>query len=328
VTKLLKILLLIPLLTSCFREDEPVMKNRSESIEVEYSIYTHQSFFDLESRKIVSVNPVDSWDLGFESSDTGRHIIVNSGRYLGVYSVEGADIEGVASVPAGATWKFDKSDGDPDSTAVGEWFNDNTGKSKSIVYIIGINDGINYSPYKKIVIDSLSEKVYSFRYANPDGSDPQTFEIAKDPSSNYVFFSFSEGGKQVLAEPVKTEWDLEFTQYSTILYTDDGIATPYSVRGVLINRNGVEVALDSLTGYTNISINDIQRQQFSKYSDAIGHDWKSVDLEGAGAEYAIRQNNTYIIRNNSGSYFKLRFTGYYNDQGAPGYPRFEIMALY
>jgi hypothetical protein len=322
------ITLLFPFLTSCFKEDEPIKPGNKEIFKVSESIYTHLTYFDLSTRKIVSVIPSDAWDIGFESADTGWHIIINSGKYIGIYSSGTSDFDGLKTVPATARWKYDKSDGDPDSTAVGNWLSPESGNPTNEVYVVGINDGIKYEPFKKIVFMSLTSGVYSFRYADIDGSSPGSFSLTKDASKNFVYFSFSEGGKEVSAEPEKNSWDFVFRQYSTTLYTDEGIATPYLVRGVLINPNGVTAALDTLIGYTGLRGSDIQDLKFSRGSDVIGHDWKSVEIEGTTATYAVRPKNTYVIRDTGGLFFKLRFTGFFNDSGAPGYPGFEFGELF
>lgn len=325
--KILTILFIIPFLTSCFKEDEPIPPNSQKGFTVSESIYTHQSFFDLATSQIVSANPVDIWDLGFESSSDGWHIIINSGKYLGIYSSGTTDFNGLTSVPLSADWKFDKSDGNPDSTAIGKWISPQSSIPTNEVYVVGVNDGVKYSPFKKIVFTSLTAGVYSFSFANMDGTEPGNFSITKDPNKNSVYFSFSDGGKEVTVEPSKNSWDFVFTQYSTILYTDEGIPTPYFVRGVLSNPNGVEVALDTLTGFANITSADISNLQFSAKSDAIGYDWKSVIIEGTTATYAVRPKYSYVIKTTNGPYYKLRFTGFFNDQGSPGYPRFEAKEL-
>jgi len=326
--RILIIFLLMSFLTSCFKEDEAIKPGNKEVFTVSESIYTHQTYFDLSTREIVSVIPSDTWDLGFESSDTGWHIIINSGKYLGIYSSGTTDFDGLETVPSTAKWKYDKSDGDPDSTAVGSWLSRESDSPTNEVYVAGINDGIKYKPFKKIVFKSLIYGVYSFRYADMDGTSPGSFSVKKDPSKNFVYFSFSDGGKEVSAEPEKNSWDFVFRQYSTTLYTDDGIATPYFVRGVLSNPNGVTVALDTLIGYAGLTGSDIPDLQFSKSSDAIGHDWKSVEIEGTTATYAIRPKNTYVIRSTGDIFYKLRFSGFFNDQGSPGYPSFEVGELF
>jgi hypothetical protein len=324
--KILKILLTALLLTSCFKEDASIQPNITEDFTVSESIYTHESFFDLATSQIVSVNPIDVWDLGFESSPAGWHIIINSGKYIGIYSSGTTDFDELKSIPPSAVWKFDKSDGNLDSTAIGRWISPQSVPSNE-VFVIGINDGVKYLPFKKIVFTSLNAGVYSFRFANLDGTESGTFSITKNPLKNFVHFSFSTGGKEVTVEPLKTSWDFVFTQYSTILYTDQGIPTPYFVRGVLSNRNGVEAALDTLIGFPNLTSADIPHLKFSSKSDAIGHDWKSVKIDGTSASYAVRPKNSYVIKSNSGIYYKLRFTGFFNDQGSPGYPRFEVREL-
>ena len=147
--KILTILIIIPFLTSCFKEDEPIQPTSQNSITVSESIYTHQSFFDLSSSQIVAVNPVEIWDLGFESSANGWHIIINSGKYLGIYSSGTTDFNGLTSVPLSARWKFDKSDGNPDSTAIGKWISQQSNLPTNEVYVVGVNDGVKYSPFKK-----------------------------------------------------------------------------------------------------------------------------------------------------------------------------------
>jgi hypothetical protein len=324
--KILPVLILISFLTSCFKEDIPVKPRGGEQISVTESIYTHESFFDLATGMIVSVNPIDKWDLGFESSKTGWHIIINSGKYLGVYASGSTDFDNLTTVPPDAIWKFDKSDGNLDSTAIGSWLSPPS-SSTNEVFVIGINDGIKYIPFKKIVFTSLISDIYNFKFANIDGTELVSFSVSKDPAANFSYFNFSAGGKVVAVEPPLYNWDFVFTQYSTILYTDLGIATPYFVRGVLINQNGVEVALDTLTGFANLTSSDLSKLKFSAAADAIGYDWKSVVIVGTTATYAIRPKNTYIVKSTGGIYYKMRFTGFFNDLGSPGYPRFEFKEL-
>ncbi len=328
--KIIYLIVLMPLLTSCFKKDVPVKPYSGIFYSVTESMYTHQSFFDLSKEQVTSVNSIEDWDLGFESSATGWHIIINSGKYLGVYASHSIDFDGLTLVPSSAVWRYDKSDGNLDSTAIGAWLSPSsvprtyTGE----VFVIGHYNGIKYDPFKKIVFTSLIDSSYFFRYADMDGNNSGTFTIVKDSLKDFVYFSFADGGKSVVIEPDKNNWDFVFTQYSTTLYTDQGVPTPYFVRGVLSNRNGVEVALDTLIGFSNLISQDISSLNFSSKSDAIGHDWKSVTIQGStSATYTVRPNNTYIIKSTEGTYYKLRFTGFFNNAGVPGYPRFEIKEL-
>ena len=76
----------------------------------------------------------------------------------------------------------------------------------------------------------------------------------------------------------RQRWDLCFTQYSTILYDDNNVATPYLVRGVYINMNGTTAARDTINSFNDITANDISDYTFSSAQDAIGYDWK--DYQG------------------------------------------------
>jgi len=324
--KLLILLIIIPLLNSCFKEDTPVIPSDSGIITLKESMYSNQVFFDLGTSGEASVNPVEAWDLGFESSHDGWHITVNSGRYLGLVSTGSTDFNNTTTVDPGAKWKYDKSDGNPDSTAVGKWISDDLLTPTNEVYMLGINNGIKYVPYKKVVFTAVGPKSYSFHYSDPDGSNPVSVTMLKDSTVNYTCFSLNTG-TTVGIEPPKDSWELLFTQYSTTLYTSDSIPTPYFVRGVLSNPYGTASALDSLKTYDEISISDTAGYKFSTLSDAIGYDWKRVKINDVTATYTVRDNYTYIIRSRGKAYYKLRFRGFYNDTGAPGYPKFEYKKL-
>jgi hypothetical protein len=64
---------------------------------------------------------------------------------------------------------------------------------------------------------------------------------------------------------------------------------------------------------------------YSKALDAIGYEWKNYDFE-TGA-YTVNSKEIYIIRNNVGIYFKLRFVGFYSNTGEKGYPVIEHQPL-
>jgi hypothetical protein len=135
--------------------------------------------------------------------------------------------------------------------------------------------------------------------------------------------------ESVQLEPMKDQWDLLFTQYFTILFTDDGIPTPYNVRGVLLNMNQVEAALDTTIHFLDMNYDSAIQQAFSSIQDAIGHDWKSVTVDESSnsAEYRVRPGYTYIVRDTNGALHKLRFKSYFNKSGVKGYPSFEFARL-
>ncbi|NJO69029.1 MAG: hypothetical protein HC830_06840 [Bacteroidetes bacterium] len=84
----------------------------------------------------------------------------------------------------------------------------------------------------------------------------------------------------------------------TTLYTDNGIPTPYVVRGVYLNPSGVAAMLDTVVGFSSVTSQNIVNSKMSSIQDKIGYDWKSVEINQSAntARYAVRRNYTYIIR--------------------------------
>jgi hypothetical protein len=124
-------------------------------------------------------------------------------------------------------------------------------------------------------------------------------------------------------------WDLLFTQYTTLLFTDEGDPYPYLVTGVLTNYDFVEVAMDSIVDFENIDLNYAMGLEFSKNQDAIGYDWKELqgDVNSGSVYYEIVEGRNYIIKNRFGLYAKLRFISFYNNEGKKGYPSFQYLFL-
>ena len=70
---------------SCEMEEIPVSPHNPGDIQINQielsNDYRHQVFYDLGSNSIISDNLKTDWDLGFESSNDGYHIILNSSTY-------------------------------------------------------------------------------------------------------------------------------------------------------------------------------------------------------------------------------------------------------
>ncbi|MEZ5083049.1 MAG: HmuY family protein [Bacteroidales bacterium] len=131
---------LMILLSSCFKEDERVKPfPRGNVITRTIGLtqyYTYQIYFDLEDSTEVSTNNKNEWDIGFESGTEGSHIILNSSAFMYIGNSGSSDFEAVNDT-TNLDWKYDKSDGDLDSTAVGNWFsfaNDDTIYTKPRLY--------------------------------------------------------------------------------------------------------------------------------------------------------------------------------------------------
>jgi len=325
-------------LTACFKEDEKITPHDSGNVKTQAieltKDYRYQVYFDLGSEQIVSTNLKNEWDLGFECSTESWHIILNTSNFM-VAAETGLTDFSLPIDTVGYKWKFDVSSGNLDSTAIGNWiefFPADSAKSYSNeVYVIdrGYDELGNLRGLRKIVFLGLENSTYTFRYANLDGTAENTFSVTKDPTVNYVFFSFDEGGKQLVLEPPKYDWDLIFTQYTTLLFTDAGDPYPYLVTGVLSNPSTIQVAQDTLYDFASISLDIAGNLDYSSVQDDIGYDWKDVvgDVNTGNVSYVIVEGLNYVIRDREGFFYKLRFVSFYNDSGDKGYPTFEYQRL-
>ena len=323
---------LLPIvLTGCFEEDQrvPPYHFNGESYEITRSIYDYQLFFQLDGNRVVSDCSIDAWDLAFENGMDGWHIRINSGNYLGIAHTGTTLFDSVFTFNPKRNYLFDNPNGDPDSTAVGNWWAPELQTSKNQVYLLGKYDGAYYRPFKKLTFLSVSDTNYIFRCANIDGTFDSIFTIEKDKNTNYSYFSLKENGSQVAIEPEKDTWDLFFGQYYTTLIAPDGTPTPYPVRGTLLNPYKVEAALDTTMAFENITLNELPAYSFSSKWDFIGHDWKAVkvDEKANQATYTVREGYNYIIKSVNGDYYKFRFVSYNNDSGERGYPSIEFVKL-
>jgi hypothetical protein len=328
------------LLTSCFKEDEMITPHDPGSlIEAQVDLgefYPQQVYFDLSSETSVSDNQKDIWDLALEASPEGWHILLNTACFM-TAAASGSDDFNADVDTVGYQWNFDPSDGNLDSTAIGRYFNFNPDDSSLIytneVYIInrGYNVNANLRGLKKIVFQMVNDSAYTLRYANLDGSEEHNLLINKDELANFSYFSFDDGGKQLYPEPPKQDYDLLFTQYTTLLFTDVGDPYPYLLTGVLLNRQFiVEVARDTSMIFDQITYESTAGMDFSRQLDIIGYDWKDLegDVTGGGSTvYYIVEGLHYVVRDTEGYLYKLRFTSFYNNNGVKGHPQFEYQRL-
>ena len=318
--------------TSCFKQDEQITPHPRGNVITDTipmtENYLYQVYFNLATGKIISKNAKTLSDLGFECSQDGWKIILNTSDFMKAGDL-GIVPFGQAQDTTGKVMKFDKSDGNPDSLAIGKWYSVNNGDtvSNDHVYVIdrGLDENGNHLGFNQVIFDSLKNGSYFFRVAPLKGGQVINGKATKDPSVNYMFYSFSSGGSVQQLEPPMNSYDLLFTQYTTMLYTSLGEAYPYLVTGVLLNRYSVAAKSDTIDSFSSITLQSVQNMQLSSNLDGIGYDWKTFNFE-AGS-YTVRENVVYIIRDTGGMYYKLRFIGFYNTFGQKGYPIIECQPL-
>ena len=324
--------IMLPVMQSCFKEDQqvpaPIRGDVMTDTIAMTENYRYQVWFRLDSGNVVSTNPRANSDLGFECSKDGWKIILNTADFMKATDL-GVVPFGQPQDTTGLKWSFDKSDGNPDSLAIGRWFtttgNDTISLNHVYILLRGLDENGKDLGVCQVIFDSLKHGTFYFRFTRLQGGTVYNGSVTKDPAVNYLWFSFDGSGSVVHNEPTKENYDLLFTQYTTLLFTDLGEAYPYLVTGVLLNRFRVEVAVDSIHHFTDITFDIAQNLSYSRALDAIGYDWKYYNFD-AGS-YTVRTGLSYVIRDVRGYLYKLRFIGFYNKQGQKGYPSFEFQRL-
>jgi len=333
----ISVMSLVMMLSSCFKEDEKVMlpppgDNKTAVIGLEND-YRYQVYFNLTDNEIVSQNIKTEWDLGFECTEEGWHIILNSSLFMLAANTNQSEFISFSDT-TGLIWKFDKSDGDLDSTAIGSWvINNKETENDYTNHVYFINRGYDIEGRERGIVQvkfrEVSSGDYSFTFLKSGGSDTVGVTIKKDPEINFISFSFDEGGSELTIEPPKDSWDLLFSQYTTLLYTDIGDPYPYLVTGVLLNPLSNTAARDTTNAFNSITLSSVSEYEFSANKDIIGYDWKDVtgDVTSGNVVYAIVPDLSFVINDKEGLYYKLRFINFYSNTGEKGFPTFEYQRL-
>lgn len=312
--------ILLLTLSSCKKEELPVPKHATgdvitATVNMEAS-YKCQIYYDLETNTVVGQNAKTLWDLAFETSPTGFHVIQNTAKTMFAWNTNITNFDSVTDTTGFFNnKKWDEPSGNLDSTAIGDW------RNASNVYIIdrGYNELGTHQGFRKIQFQTFGETSYTVRFSQLNGVGNTTFQIAKDTNYNFTFLSFTTSGT-LIVEPPKQTWDLLFTQYTHIFYNP---TQPYLVTGCLINRYNTQVAIDTTNSFETITFNNTENYQLSTKVNAIGYEWKTFN---AGI-YVTNPNFNYIIKNRKGIYYKLHFIDFYNQSGLKGSPKWEYQQL-
>ncbi len=309
------------LFLSCEKRELPVSKDASLTLnQVEMgSNYQYQIWFSLSAKRVVSTNLKTDWDLCFESSATGWHLVLNGSKSMRVYKTPFTSLEEVKdTLGLAANGQADAPSGNLDSTAFGDW------RSKNPVYIVdrGYDEKGKRIGFLKLKVLTVNEQNYEFRWASLAANQSTMQVVPKEPNRNFVGFSFSSQVVLTHVEPQRTDFDLCFTTY-THLFLDP--LQYYQVTGVLTNSYKTRVGRLPKKTFSSVSLADTLSCRFSSARNVIGYDWKDFNLEKN--EYTVNLNLCYIIQDSYGFYYKLHFVDFYSDSGIKGSPKFEFQRL-
>ncbi|MCB9276015.1 MAG: T9SS type A sorting domain-containing protein [Lewinellaceae bacterium] len=280
--------------------------------------YIIQGFYAFEANTMDnSLNT--EWDIAFFTGGAqGAGIHVNeaagsSGTELELYEAPTSDFN--ATISTGSlelrlyndelSWEHgafnaNNDPGDPDDYGWGYYIQSQDAIIGDEVFVLKLRNGA----YKKIQIVSLEQGIYTFKYANLDGSAETVKTINRADFGSLAFFTFTGGGEVLDYFP--QQWDLLFTRYSAPL--DDGSPDPvnYLVTGTL-SGYGVEVA--KATGVDPQSVNfESYEDSLKSGLDVIGYDWKDFNLQTL--QWSLPGDRAYFVKTASGDVWKVIFTSF------------------
>lgn len=309
------------LLFSCKKAELPVPAHdpgnvTTTTVNME-SNYKWQLFYDLKTNNVVGQNLKTSWDLGFEATENGYRIILNTSKAMFARNTGNINFTSITdTIGFALNKKWDEPSGNLDSTAIGDW------RSANNVYIIdrGYNETGVHQGFRKIQLQTVDANKYIVRFSQLNGTGDITLQINKDSTYNFQFLSFNTGSV-LIVEPPKALWDLEFTQYTHIFYSTT--VTPYLVTGCLLNRYKTIAKMDSLVTFSSINLASAENYILSPSINTIGYTWKTY----TSGLYVTHSQMNYIIKDSEGFYYKLHFIDFYNGSGVKGNPKWEFQQL-
>ena len=270
--------------------------------------YTNESYYSLSNDEQLNVVNTD-WDIAFDLGGFGSSIRTNEhiGTEVYVYT-NGTDWSTVDTT--GMQWNsmhnsetrwsfgsFDQSINGSNPFDIG-WgvYNPVTHAiSGDSIHIVKLSSG----DYKKVMIESLTSGVYTFKHADLNGSNEVSASITKSDytDKNFVYYSIVND-LTIDREPANDSWDIVFTKYSALLPQ----GANYGVTGILANKgvhvreaNGVSPATAVYTDYAVDSVINV-----------IGWDWKSFNM--TSFSYDIAPDLSYFVEDQTGNIWHLLFT--------------------
>lgn len=324
-------------LSGCFRPEAPLPLRSVDPTQQQMEValgswseslgaitFGQQVFVDLSTGK-QTIRSRQAWDLAFASGPGETAVFLNTANYtqaadLGEMAF-GTDLNPVD--PRTYAFRFDSASGGHHETVLGGWIDRASGQSRDHLWLLDLGFDTLLSPrgYRQLVIDSLVEDTYYFRYAGVSGEESRAAQVRKQPGEPLVFFSL-EAGRVVEVAPPAANWDLVFTYYA--YRYPDGI--PYWLTGALTNRHRVKAREIPTADLAGLTLADTARLGWAVGLDEIGFDWKTY-LFGPPARYETDTTRHYLVRDTEGIVYRLRFLDFYNEAGERGFPQMEYAPL-
>lgn len=294
--------------------------------------YQKQVYFDLSRNKNVGDNFKDEWDFAFGCEAQEPNIFVNSALLMRVAPTGISDFsQTLDPKDFEEEFQFERSKNYFKKGIIKKDFHALDPQGEVFIIDLGLSLNNQARGYKKFQILEFTQGEYKIQIADLNSNNKKEYRILGDANFNNVYLSLSKPNEILKIEPPKEDWDIVFTKYMQRLF--DGVdSVDYSVTGCLLNPFQTQAYLyqnftnDSSSSFYNLKASNIIHENFSDNSDVIGHEWKRFDLNGT-AKFIILAHKFYFIQDNRGVNYRLRFTGFYNQQGDKGSVSFEFLEI-
>ena len=272
--------------------------------------YANEVYYSLADGEVISV-PRAQWDIAFRTFTRSSSIMINEGTGVKLYTYPKSDTTGWATVDtvgiSGWTPMYNSFD-DWENGAFSRnatshpdygWAIYNTATHDLVadsLFVIKLRDGSFRKLWMARKYSSLN--LYSFRFANLDGSNESQITVDCNPYTTKNFVGYSIQTSAIVDfEPAKNSWDLLFTKYQALIPPN---ATPYTVTGVITN-DGIKTI-----EYRHVEPDfmDWDLALASSSRSEIGYDWKTL----VGSSYVVEDSLVYFVQDLTGNINKLIFT--------------------
>ena len=255
--------------------------------------YTDEVYFSFEEGPVKTVAR-DTWDMAFCTDSYDFSILANNGNLVELYTYPDGDVsnwdETLDITNIGAWPKMYNSieswsggaftanyDSENDNDFGWGIFNQVTHKIQGdSIFIMKLANG----QHKKIVIveKTLMSNIWTFKYANLDGTDEQEIIIESGDYSNMNFVHYSIVNQAIVEQEADAaDWNLLFTRYLDYTIGDDG----YMVSGVLskFSASNYGTVVQEVQGVDQETFYGYDPEETSDMISEIGGDWKHYNLK-------------------------------------------------
>jgi hypothetical protein len=283
--------------------------------------YANDVYYNLKTGK-VREQPRANWHLAFGIA-AGSAIYVNSGASVEVYrtNYKATAEDFAAADTAGALTPSRRLFNQENNWQVGAF---NTTANPANQFDIGWADydisthtltgdslyfvRIGTQAVVKLWLKSRASGVYTFTYANADGSNEKSGEIKtadfrSGQRSKYFAYLDLTTGTVLDREPFSDEWDFLFTRYLETVPSQTGPQS-YPVTGVKTNPR---TRVKEYAGKpVDLVIPDTTGLDWSTSATEIGYDWKNFN----GQQFVLTDSLFWLVESVSGSLWKIYFDGF------------------